>query len=234
MKLETDQIKWGILGLLITAIILMTFSVSPDYIRTMLTNVTVQVTVYSLVTHIALLLTVVVGLFIKNIRNQIFTMFIMFISLSGFVASIIFAILPNMIIFGLFAVLIANSYLKGELNFDFSNLNRLDILFGTLGIVFSFWYLHWVEEPIWLNALLYSPLGTVNCPTMLVVCAFLCLSGKSQSKILATAVSLITLYFGFFGIFILNAYVDIILIACSLYLLYKTWSGQYNHSNGSL
>jgi len=233
MKLETDQIKWGIIGLLITAIILMTLSVSPDYIRTMLTDVTVQVTVYSLVTHIALLLTLVVGLLIKNIRNQIFTTFIMFISLSGFVASIIFTITPNMIIFGLFAILIANSYLKGELNFDFTTLNRLDIIFGTIGIVFAFWYLHWVEEPIWLNALLYSPLGTVNCPTMLVVCAFLCLSVNSKSKILATTVSLITLYFGFFGIFILNAFIDIILIACSLYLLYKTWFVQYNHSIGS-
>ncbi len=231
MKLETDQIKWGILGLLITVIILMTLSVSPDNIRTLLTSVTAQVTIYSLVTHIILLLTIVVGLFIKKIRNQVFSMFIMFISLSGVVASIIFVILPNVIIFGLFTVLIAISYLKGELNFDFSTLNRLDILFGTMGIVFAFWYLHWVEEPIWLNALLYSPLGTVNCPTMLVVCAFLCLSGNSKSKILPTAVSLITLYFGFFGILILNAYIDIVLIACSLYLLYKTWSARYDSAN---
>jgi hypothetical protein len=107
------------------------------------------------------------------------------------------------------------------LDFDFRGIAPINLFFGILGLVFGSWYLHWVESPLWLNALFHSPLGAVNCPTMVTICGFLCLSQKSRSSLLEASVALITLYFGFFGLFRLGAYVDIVLIVCALFLIVR-------------
>jgi hypothetical protein len=81
--------------------------------------------------------------------------------------------------------------------------------------------LHWVEAPVWLNGLIFSTLGAVNCPTMLTVCGFLCLSEEPRSALLEATVALATLYFGFFGLFRLGAYIDVVLIICALFLIVR-------------
>ena len=142
-----------------------------------------------------------------------------FLSLSATVVAVVYMIIPNIIVFAIFSVLIIHAYATRQLSFPLENIRSLDLLFGGLALVFGFWYLHWVEDPIWINALLYSPLGVVNCPTMLMVCGFLCLSQQPRSPFLEGTVALITLYFGFFGLFRLGAYVDVTLILCALFLL---------------
>ena len=107
---------------------------------------------------------------------------------------------------------------------ELENLKPVNLFFGIIGMVFGFWYLHWVESPIWLNALYNSPLGVVNCPTMVTICGFLCLTEKPRSVMLETTVALITLYFGFFGVFRLGAYIDIMLIICALFLILRLGS----------
>ena len=68
---------------------------------------------------------------------------------------------------------------------------------------------------------------------MVTVCGFLCLSQKPRSAILEGAVGLITLYFGFFGIFRLGAYVDVALILCGLFLIVRLSSYlSYEHTFG--
>lgn len=94
-------------------------------------------------------------------------------------------------------------------------------MFGILGLVFGFWYLHWVESPVWFNALLYSPLGVVNYPTMVTISGFLCLTRKPLSAMLDAAVAPITVYFGLFGIFRLGAYIDVVLILCGMFLIVR-------------
>jgi len=97
--------------------------------------------------------------------------------------------------------IIVNLYLRKKLNFDFKYLTYPDLLFGTIGLVSGFWYLHWVESPIYLNALFYSPLGTINCPTTtLTICALLCLTNKSKSRRLE---------------------IVIILVVCALFLIFR-------------
>jgi hypothetical protein len=59
---------------------------------------------------------------------------------------------------------------------------------------------------------------------MVTICGFLCLSRKPRSVILEAAVALITLYFGFFGVFRLGAYVDVALIICALFLIVRLGS----------
>jgi uncharacterized membrane protein YhaH (DUF805 family) len=228
-----NKIKWIVLGLLLVAIFVLTFMKTPEAITGMLESISKEVKSYSAFVHILFLVVIGLGLLVKKIRNSLFSLFSAFLSLSATIISVKYLIAPNIIIFAVFFVLIIHAYLTRSLNFDLKNIAPINLFFGILGLVFGFWYLHWVESPIWLNALLYSPLGAVNCPTMVTVCGFLCLSQKQRSSILEAAVALITLYFGFFGIFRLGAYVDVALILCGLFLIVRLSSYlNYEHVFG--
>ncbi|MDO8125151.1 MAG: hypothetical protein Q6364_12330 [Candidatus Hermodarchaeota archaeon] len=219
-----DRIKWIVLGLLLLAIFLLTFMKTPEAITSMLQNISKEVKSYSAFVHILFLVVIGLGLLVKKIRNSLFSLFIAFLSLSATIISVKYVIAPNIIIFAMFLVLIIHAYLTKNLNFDLKNIAPVNLVFGIIGMVFGFWYLHWVQSPVWLNALLYSPLGAVNCPTMVTICGFLCLSQKPRSAILEAPVALTTLYFGFFGIFRLGAYVDVPLIICALFLIVRLGS----------
>jgi hypothetical protein len=219
-----NYIKWIVLGVLLLAIFVLTFMKTPEAIRSMLENISREVRSFSAFVHIFFLVIVALGLLVNKIRNSLFSLFIAFLSLSATIISVKYMIAPNIIIFALFFLLIIHAYLTRHLNFDLKNLAPANLFFGILGLVFGFWYLHWVESPVWLNALLYSPLGAVNCPTMVTICGFLCLSKEPRSALLEAAVGLITLYFGFFGIFRLGAYVDVALIICALFLIMRLGS----------
>jgi uncharacterized membrane protein YhaH (DUF805 family) len=228
-----NKIKWIVLGLLVLAIFVLTFMKTPEAITSMLESISNEVKSYSAFVHILFLAVIGLGLIVKKIRNNLFSLFIAFLSLSATIISVKYVIVPNIIIFGMFFVLIIHGYLTKNLNFDLKNITPVNLLFGILGLVFGFWYLHWVESPIWLNAFLYSPLGAVNCPTMVATCGFLCLTQKPRSGILEAVVALITLYFGFFGIFRLGAYVDVALILCGLFLIVRLSSYlTYEHTFG--
>jgi hypothetical protein len=219
-----NYMKWGVLGLLLLAIFGLTFMKTPEDITLMLENISKEVRIFSAFVHIIFLLVIGLGLLVKQIRNSLFSLFMAFLSLSATIVSVKYLIAPNIIIFALFFVLIIHAYLTKSLNFALKNIAPINLFFGILGLVFGFWYLHWVESPVWWNALLYSPLGAVNCPTMVTLCGFLCLSQKPRSALLEAAVALITLYFGFFGIFRLGAYVDVALIICALFLIMRLGS----------
>jgi uncharacterized membrane protein YhaH (DUF805 family) len=226
-----NRIKWIVLGLLLLTISVLTFMKTPEAITSMLENISKEVESYSAFVHILFLVVIGLGLLVKKIRNSLFSLFIAFLSLSATIISVKYVIVPNIIIFAMFLVLIIHAYLAKNLNFDLKNIAPVNLFFGILGLVFGFWYLHWVESPVWLNAFLYSPLGAVNCPTMVTICGFLCLSQKPRSAILEAAVALITLYFGFFGIFRLGAYVDVALIICALFLIVRLGSYlTYEHT----
>lgn len=219
-----DRVKWIILALLSLAIFVLTFMKTPEAIASMLDNISKEVKTYSAFVHILFLAAIGLGLLVEKIRNSLFSLFIAFLSLSATIISVKYMIAPNIIIFGMFFVLIIHAYFTKKLAFDLRNIAPPNLFFGILGLVFGFWYLHWVESPVWLNALLYSPLGAVNCPTMVTICGFLCLSQKPRSAILEAPVALITLYFGFFGIFRLGAYADVALIICALFLIVRLGS----------
>ena len=228
-----NRIEWIILGLLLLAVFVLTFLKTPEAITSMLADVSRELKGYAAFVHILFLVGLVLGLLVKKVRNILFSLIIAFLSLSATVISVKYVIAPNIIIFGLFFVLITHAYLTKNLSFDLKNIAPMNLFFGILGLIFGFWYLHWVESPVWMNAFFYSPLGIVNCPTMVTVCGFLCLSQKPRSVMLEAVVSLITLYFGFFGIFRLGAYVDVALILCGLFLIVRLGSYlTYEHSFG--
>jgi hypothetical protein len=228
-----NRLKWIVLGVLLLAIFVLTFMKTPEAITNTLKNISKEVKSYSVFVHILFLVVIALGLLIEKIRNTLFSLFIAFLSLSATIISVKYLIAPNIIIFAMFFVLIIHAYLTKKLNFDLKNIAPVNLFFSIIGLVFGFWYLHWVESPVWLNAFLYSPLGMVNCPTMATVCGFLCLSQEPRSGMLEAAVALITLYFGFFGIFRLGAYVDVALILCGLFLIVRLSSYlAYEHAFG--
>jgi hypothetical protein len=146
------------------------------------------------------------------------------------VISINYMVLTNIIAFTTILVLIIFAWHNRELNFEFDEITSANKIFGVLALVFGFWYLHWVESPVWLNALLYSPLGSVNCPTLLTICGFLCLTAKPRSVMLDLVVALFTLYFAVYGILFLGAWVDIVLVICALFLLCRVAFSE-THNN---
>jgi len=216
-----NKINWIILGIILLAIFSTTMMKTPGEITKILTMVTSELRLFSAFVHMLFLAVIAVGLLFKKIRNVLFFLFIAFLSLSATIVSIKYMILPNILIFATIFILIINAYLKKELNFELKEIEPINKYFGVVGMIFGFWYLHWVETPVLLNALLYSPLGSINCPTLLTTCTFLCLTEKPRSVMLELVTALITLYFGFFGIFRLGAYVDVILIICALFLIMR-------------
>jgi len=215
------KMKWIVLGLLFSTIISLTFLRRPEAITAMLETVSRETKSHSAFVHFLFLALVGLGFAVAKIRNAVFSWLIAFLSLSATIFAVKYLIAPNIILFGMFFVLTVHAYLTKKLNFALEGISPMNLLFGILGLIFGFWYLHWVESPVWLNAFLYSPLGVVNCPTLVIICGFPCLSQKPRSTMLETTVALMTLYFGFFGIFRLGAYVDVALILCGLFLFVR-------------
>ncbi len=212
-------ITWGFLGLIFVLIVIMTFMRTPEHIINTLTLISSQLKYYFLAIHIVMILLLGTGIVWKRFRNQIFFVMLFLLSLSSTVVSSIYVVIPNIIFFGVITVLVFLAFVSKKLKFDLENARFLDWIFSSIGLLFGYWYLHWVDAPIALNALLYSPLGGVNCPTLVMMTALLILTKRPKPYMLSTFVGVLTMYFGFFGMIMLGAYVDIVLILCGMYLV---------------
>jgi hypothetical protein len=134
-----NRMKWAVLGLLLLAIFILTFMKTPEAITSMLENVSKEVKTYSAFVHILFLVVIGLGLLVKKIRNSLFFLSIAFLSLSAAIISVKYVIAPNVIIFGMFFVLIIRAYLTKKLTFDLKNIAPVNLFFGILGLVFGFW-----------------------------------------------------------------------------------------------
>ncbi|MHA1188401.1 MAG: hypothetical protein ACTSSK_16345 [Candidatus Heimdallarchaeota archaeon] len=212
----------SIIGILLAMIISFTFMKTAIDITNMLLEVTSNLKTYFIVTHALFLATLLIGMPFRKIRKYVFFGYVLFLSLSAAVVSIVYAIIPNILIFILFSALIIYSFATRKMNFDLKEVSIVNWILGVSALIIGFGYLHWVDDPIWLNALLYSPLGGVNCPTMIALCGFFLLQSKPRSHLLDFVVGFVTCYFGFFGIFRLGAYVDVALVICGGFLFIKS------------
>ena len=123
-------------------------------------------------------------------------------------------------IFGTILILGIRAWKSKQLQYNLSGNSAADKIVGVIALVFGFYYLHWVDSPILTNALFHSPLGIVNCPTLLALCGLICLADQPD-EYLTGFVGTMTLYFGFFGIMRLDAYIDVLLIVVGMYLLLR-------------
>ncbi|MHA1466138.1 MAG: hypothetical protein ACTSQ2_13700 [Candidatus Heimdallarchaeaceae archaeon] len=216
-----STLAWSLLGLVFVLVIIMTFMRTPAQITSTLTTISSQLKYYFLAIHIGIFLLLVTAIVWKRFRNQIFFAIILILALSSTVVSSVYVVIPNILFFGVITVLILIAFVSKKLEFDLEKTKIIDWMFAGFGLIIGFWYLHWVEVPIALNALLYSPLGGANCPTLVMITAVLILVKKPKPLMLATFVGALTIYFGFFGMIMLGAYVDIALILCGSYLIFK-------------
>jgi hypothetical protein len=158
---------------------------------------------------------------LKKLKTIFFSSLLIILSGTALVISFIYLVIPNIFVFGTFFILTISAILKKDLHFNVSHIGTLGKVIGYLSIITGFYYLHWVESPIWMNALLYSPLGIINCPTLVTFSGLLIFANKQETRLLEIFVGLITLYFGFFGIMRLDVFVDIILVLSGAYLLIR-------------
>jgi hypothetical protein len=215
---------WILIAIVMLLTVAITFFRTPEQIVNNLGQVASQMTIYSLLIHILFVLVLIFGFAIKKIRNDLFALFMAFISLSATIIAVTNKIVPNVLAFGLIFILVAQAYLRKKLDFASGKMKPVNIYFAIIGLLFGFWYLHWVNSPIALNALLYSPMGVLNCPTLLTLCGFLCLTSRPKSVMLETVVALYTIYFGFFGLLLMGVWFDSILILTGLFLLVRVSS----------
>jgi hypothetical protein len=217
------NLGWFIIGVvMIISFIMFLFARTSEQIISDINLITTDLKFYAVITHIIFFTVIILGLIFNKFRTHIFAGFIVFIAVSTTIIAIIYLLIPNILLYLLISILLLYAYAKKEFNWDTINFKGISGIIGIIGLIFGFWYLHWVEEPIWINALFFSPLGIVNCPSLLTICGFLCLNNKEHWSIkLYLVVALSTLVLGLIGIFQLGAYIDIVMIILSIYLLIR-------------
>lgn len=179
----------------------------------------------SLVNHLLLFLIISGGVFWKKGRDILFALFMIHLSIGVFISAFKHNIPSNYFYFPVVAGLIGYAVKTQKIRFNFNALSIQDRIIGLIALLGGFYYLALVESPIWINALIYSPVGVVNCPTMLALCGFLILNSEqgNRFRLLEYFVICGSLFFGGLGLLTMNVYYDIILVAVALYMTWRLW-----------
>ena len=185
---------------------------------------------YTVLTHVIFITILLQGIIFKKINDELYAGLMAFIAITTTIIAMLFMLIPDIFLFALICVLSLNAYFKKQLRWDLKETDTISRIFGFVGFFFGFWYLFWVEEPIWWNALMLSPLGILNGPTLLVICGFLCLNKTPRSNKLELSVAVISLWIGIMGLIRFEIYIDIVLIIISLFLLIRFGINQMKHS----
>jgi hypothetical protein len=176
---------------------------------------------YTVIIHVIFLTVIILGLIFSKVIDELYSGFILFIIATCFLISLLFYLFHYFIFFIIIFILILVAYANKQLRWNFRNLSRISALFGFMGLFFGFWYLNWVYEPIFINALIFSSVGLLINPTLLTICGFLCMSIEPRSIKLEFTVAIITLLIGFISIFLYYLYFDIFLIIVASFLIIR-------------
>ena len=123
---------------------------------------------------------------------------------------------PSYFYFPVVAGLIGYAVKTQKIRFDFNTLSLQDRIIGSIALSGGF-NLALVASPIWMNALIYSPVGVVNCPTMFALCGFLILNSEQGNPIPAPGVfcTFGALFFGGLGLLAMYVYYGVFHSRCS-------------------
>ncbi|MCU0849574.1 MAG: hypothetical protein MUD12_16955 [Spirochaetes bacterium] len=241
MKKSTRLITGAILFLVLFIFFVIVFqsnslSLNPESLHEKLVGTTRDMKWLSLMNHILFIITLLAGFFWKKSREVVFTLFMIYLCIGAFASAFKYHIVSNYLYFPIVVCLILYAVINKKIKFDFSKLALADKIMGTISLIGSFWYLALVESPIFLNALLYSPVGVVNCPTVLALCGFLILNTekKNRSHSLELVIICGAIFFGGLGLLTMNVYFDIVLVAMALYLAWRMWNDNYRESGDSI
>jgi len=190
--------------------------------------------ILSLVNHLLFIIIISGAIFWKKRRNFLFALFMIYLSIGAFICAFKHNIPSNYFYFPVVAGLIGYAAKTQKIRFDFNTTSLQDKIIGSIALLGGFWYLALVESPVWSNAMIYSPVGVVNCPTMLVLCGFLILNSehKNRSQFLEYFVICGALFFGGLGLLTMHVYFDVILVAVALYMTWRLWKEACNTLKG--
>lgn len=177
---------------------------------------------YALLIHVIFLTVVILSFIFKKVKDELFIGLVSSIAFTTAIIAIFFMLISDAIIFLSIGILALIAYFTNQIKWDFHEVPNADLLFGMIGIVFGFWYLHWTEEPIYLNALFLSAMGILNSPSLFIICGFLCLSKEPRSKMLEASVIFAAFWYGILGVFFLGNYINSILILLAFFLSIRT------------
>jgi hypothetical protein len=188
---------------------------------------------FSLVNHLLMILIISGGVFWKKEKDILFALFMIQLSIGAFFSAFKHNIPSNYFYFPVVAGLIGYASKTHKMRFDFNALSLQNKIIGSMALMSSFWYLALVDSPVWINALIYSPIGVVNCPTMLALCGFLILNSEhgNRSRFLEYFVICGALFFGGLGLLTMHVYFDVILVAVALYMTWRLWKEACYSSN---
>ena len=228
-----NRYKYPILLFLILPVLVLTFVKSPDELIINLNSIASETKQLAVLMHGVFLILLVIGFAVKKAGQVLFPALILILSGLALFMALKYHIPPNIIVFGTIFSLALKSVMRTEMRFDVSNVGKRGKLIAFLSLFFGFYYLHWVEAPVWKNALFYSPLGIINCPTLLSICGLLIFLKRPGPSMLELLTGCMTLYFGFFGIMRLGAEIDIFLIISGSYLIFRQIQPSSSTSSGS-
>lgn len=215
-----------LVGLLLLAAFAAGLAVPGEFVFQRLERAAKGVLLYSPFVHVIFLAGLVLGYFLPDNRDRLYSGLSLFLSVSATFVAGLYGLIPNLVVFGILSVLFATAFWRRQLRFEGVPAGPFSILLTATGLLFGFWYPHWVDTPSWLNGFLYSPLGSLNCPTLLALCGMAGLTNQQRPLLLELVLALATLYFGAFGLFRLNVYLDVTLVLCGILLLIRAGADQ--------
>ena len=221
-KFLKEIVGWAIIGFLISLSCWIFFIYrTPEEIMFSMRVALYFFKPYTVLTHVILLTIIIQGIIFKKVNDELYAGIMAFFAITTAMIAIIFMIIPDIIFFTLIFILTITAYFNKELRWDLKNTDRISRIFAIISFSFGFWYLYWVESPIWLNAIFLSPLGILNSPTLLTICGFLCINKEPRSNKLELVVAIVSLWIGIMNILIFGIYVDIVLLIIALFLIIR-------------
>ncbi len=180
---------------------------------------------FSMINHLLLIIVILGGYFWTARRNVLYLSFMIYLCACAAICGFIEGIYLNCLYFPAIAGLIVYAALTGNLRFDSGGLSVPEKIAGGAALAGGFWYLALVQSPVYVNALMYSPLGIVNCPTTLTLCGFLILNTEKEHRPLHLEIFVIcgALFFGSLGVLTMAVYFDIVLISAALFIAGRIW-----------
>ncbi len=129
----------------------------------------------------------------------------------------------NGIVFGMFGLLLIILGLKNsfeKVKFPPLTYKILAILIITYGLI----YPHFLQESSFLHYIFVSPLGLVPCPTLSTIIGFAILFSGFLSKRWSIILIIIGSFYGLFGMFRLNVWLDSGLLLANIILFIQIYS----------
>lgn len=93
-------------------------------------------------------------------------------------------------------------------------------IIGSLIFLSGFFYPHFLDKSFW-SYLYAAPIGLIPCPTLLMISGIALLLGSKQPKSWFWVLIIFDAFYGLFGVFKLKVYLDLILIAATIALIFQ-------------